>query len=56
VIHRDAGSEQRFSCQATELLSFTKPLPWWDPRQYAEDYLSGNQSLGKMLQVFTYAT
>ena len=56
VIHRDAGSEQRFSCQATELLSFTKPLPGWDPRQYAEDYLSGNQSLGKMLQVFTYAT
>src|ERR1700756_4113232 len=28
VIHPNAGSEQRFSCQATELLSFTKPLPW----------------------------
>src|SRR5207249_6947163 len=31
VIHPDAGSEQRFSCQATELLFFTRPLPWCDP-------------------------
>jgi len=31
-------------------------LPWWDPRQYTEDYLSGNESLRKMLQVFTYHT
>jgi hypothetical protein len=38
------------------LLSFTKPLPWWDPRLYAEDYLSGNSSLRKTLQVFTYNT
>jgi hypothetical protein len=56
VVHSDAGSEQRFSCQATELLSYTKPLPWWDPRQYAEDYLSGNVSLGRMFEIFAFHT
>jgi hypothetical protein len=53
--HPDAGSEPRFVCQATELLSYSKPLRWWDPRHYAEDYTSGNEQLGKMLKVFVYA-
>jgi hypothetical protein len=56
AVHSDAGSELRFSCQATELLSYTKPLPWWDPRQYAEDYMSGNVSLGRMLEIFAFHT
>ena len=48
------GGEPRYSCQATELLNFTTPLPWWDARQYVEDYASGNASLGRMLRGFLY--
>ena len=35
-------SEERFSCQATEILRATSPLAWWDPRQYARDVGSRN--------------
>jgi len=44
----------RFACQATELLNFTTPLPWWDARQYVEDYMSGNVTLGRLLRGFLY--
>ena len=52
----DDGAETRYVCQATELLQFTRPLKWWDPRQYAEDYRSGNEPVGKMASVLIYAT
>ncbi|MGY4286388.1 hypothetical protein ACVWXO_005608 [Bradyrhizobium sp. LM2.7] len=44
----------RYFCQATQLPHFTKPLPWWDVRQYLEDYVSGNTSLGQMLSGVAY--
>jgi len=47
--------EPRYACQATELLDFTAPLPWWDARQYVEDYTSGNATLGQMLRGFLYS-
>jgi hypothetical protein len=50
----DGSGEIRYVCQATELLKFTKPLQWWDFRQYYEDYASGNISLGRMLRGFLY--
>jgi hypothetical protein len=34
-----------YSCQATELLKYTRPLKWWDARQYVEAYTSGNRTL-----------
>src|SRR3977135_525755 len=34
-----------YVCQATQLSAATKPLPWWKPRQYVEDYRSGNPLL-----------
>lgn len=42
--HLGAGapSEERFSCQATELLRATSSLAWWDLRQYARDVRSRN--------------
>ena len=43
--YEDAGGETRYSCQATELLNYTAPLKWWDVRQYAEAYTSGNREL-----------
>lgn len=36
-----------YSCQATKVPTFTKPLPWWDVRQYFRDVTSGNTSLKK---------
>ncbi|HEV7596304.1 MAG TPA: hypothetical protein VGO33_15005 [Gemmatimonadaceae bacterium] len=34
----------RYSCQATELLRATEPLPWWDMRQYLRDIITRNLS------------
>jgi len=48
------GGEPRYSCQATELLNFTTPLPWWDARQYVEDYTSGNATPLRLLRGFIY--
>lgn len=44
----DASGETRFSCQATELLSYTTPMKWWDARQYVEAYTSGNRSVAEI--------
>lgn len=59
--YRDAGGETRYSCQATELLNYTAPLKWWDVRQYAEAYTSGNRKLpevgrGLFYLFYYYAT
>jgi hypothetical protein len=45
----------RYSCQATDLPKFTSYLPWWDARQYVEDYRSGNVGLGRLISGFVYA-
>lgn len=39
---RRSADGKRYFCQATELPQFTAPLPWWDIRQYVQDYSSGN--------------
>lgn len=39
----------RYICQSTHLASATEPLPWWDFRQYLEDYRSGNVSFGQIV-------
>ena len=38
-----------YQCQATNLPEATTPLPWWDLRQYVEDYTSGNVPLGELI-------
>ena len=43
------AKEQRYSCQATELVRASSPLAWWDVRSYLMDLTSGNVSPGKML-------
>lgn len=51
-----AGSDgPRYICQATELPYFTTHLPWWDLRQYIEDYTSGNVTFSQVMQGFVYA-
>jgi hypothetical protein len=48
TMHRDTGGSVVYSCQATELLNYTKPLRWWDARQYVESYTSGNRTLTEL--------
>lgn len=50
----DSKQNTRYFCQATELLQYTRPLKWWDARQYIEDYASGNNSLPRMMRGFLY--
>jgi hypothetical protein len=47
--------ETVYACQATRLPDMTEPLRWWDVRQYAEDYTSGNAGLWQMVRGFAYA-
>ena len=49
------GEEPRYICQGTQVLDFTKPLPWWDIRQYIEDYSSGNVTPGRFIRGLIYA-
>jgi hypothetical protein len=54
--HPDQDGEGiRYSCQTTELLRATTPLPWWDFRQYVEDYRSGNVTLSQIAKGACYA-
>jgi len=52
------GNDQapKYVCQATQLLSITKRIDWWDPRQYIEDYTSGNVSIWRLICGFFYST
>jgi len=49
-----SGDELVYVCQATRLLDYTKPLPWWDARQYLEDYTSGNASVWQIARGLIY--
>jgi hypothetical protein len=40
----------KYICQMTQIPFATTPLAWWDPRQYLQDYLSGNVSLGRLVR------
>jgi hypothetical protein len=43
-----------YVCQATRLPYAARPLPWWDMRQYIEDYTSGNVPLSRLFRGFVY--
>ena len=53
---RTDGGEPMYSCQATRLFAATRPLPWWDLRQYAQDLWSGNVGVGRFLRVMILRT
>lgn len=50
TIVSDGDDGPTYSCQATELPRATKPLKWWDARQYVRDYRTGNSSLWYILK------
>jgi hypothetical protein len=39
---------ERYTCQATELVHASSRLPWWDPRQYVQEVMLGEISVGKL--------
>jgi hypothetical protein len=49
-------TEARYSCQATRLHGASRPLPWWDARQYFFDTWTRNRTLGKVCGVLFLAT
>lgn len=53
---RGQGPETRFVCQATELLHYTSLLPWYDARQYIDDYRTRNESLWNIIRGAIYVT
>lgn len=50
-----AGGRKKYSCQATRLPAFSRPLPWWHAGQYWSDYRSGNISARRLFGGFVYA-
>ena len=50
-----ASGEREYVCQATEVPRATRPLAWWDVRQYVEDYLSGNVGIRRLLASLVYS-
>lgn len=48
-VDKQEGAEPVYVCQATQLPYATTDLDWWDFRQYAEDYSSGNIGLWRMV-------
>jgi hypothetical protein len=47
-----AGSVYR--CQATQLKAYTKPMKWWDVRQYVGDVVSGNVQTRDLFAALTF--
>ncbi|MGB8326132.1 MAG: hypothetical protein WCE48_00995 [Steroidobacteraceae bacterium] len=43
-----------YVCQATQVAAATTPLPWWDLRQYVDDYRSGNATLSQMASAWIF--
>lgn len=48
-------TEPTYMCQNTQIKFATQPLPWWDVRQYIEDYTSGNVSLSQLVAGLLYS-
>lgn len=50
-----SAEDPTYVCQATLLPEATTPLPWWDFRQYWEDYQSGTVTAGELFSGGFYA-
>ncbi|MCA6097886.1 hypothetical protein [Bradyrhizobium australafricanum] len=48
-------TEPTYVCQNTQVKFATQPLKWWDPRQYVEDYTSGNVRLQDLVAGLTFS-
>ena len=50
------GGPPTYVCQATHVRYATKPLAWWNLRQYFEDYWSGNVGLDRLVSGLIYSS
>lgn len=48
----DGKQDVRYTCQATEIRRATLPLAWWNPRQFWEDWASGNTRARTIIRGF----
>lgn len=56
IDHGDHGDKVIYTCQATEVLRASEPLPWWNISQYYRDICWGNASvLDVMRAMFLWA-
>ena len=51
-----SDADPTYVCQATHLPQATTLLPWWDLRQYVEDYQSGNVDLRTIVEGALYVS
>jgi hypothetical protein len=49
------ATDEVYRCQATQLLTCTEPLKWWDVRQYARDFATNGMRVGEMASAFLFA-
>lgn len=45
----DLDGAKRYSCQATALQSYTRPLKWWDARSYWKSFQTRNHTLRELI-------
>jgi hypothetical protein len=45
-----ARQEEQFVCQLSEIIEASRPLPWWEPRQYVLDLLHNRTSVSRWLK------
>jgi len=45
-----AMADGQFFCQSTEILNASKPLPWWEPKQYLWDLKYNRMSIVQFIQ------
>ncbi|HKP97563.1 MAG TPA: hypothetical protein VJ385_17600 [Fibrobacteria bacterium] len=43
-------------CQTTALPAMSRPLPWWDARQYLRDVRTGNHTAWKVAKMLSFGT
>jgi hypothetical protein len=51
-----SANDSYYVCQATQVPHFGRTLPWWDFRQYLEDFTSGNVTAGELLRGAIFAS
>jgi len=57
AVEQPVGVEEPiYVCQATQVAAATTPLPWYDVKQYIEDYRSGNVTIFQMVSAWVFWT
>jgi hypothetical protein len=55
VVEQPGKDGAQYRCQATQLNAYSRPLAWWDIRQYIRDLTSGNVRVGDVGRALAFA-